>query len=96
MLPDPHNIFKGALTENYILESLAAREIPGIYYKPDLEMDGEVIPVEIKSGRHKRSTSLKNYMQKYEPSRAYRLSELNFGVSGNLFSVPLYAAFCLG
>lgn len=103
LLPDSHNIFKGALTENYVLESFTANEIPGYYYKPNpgmeidqlLEQDGEVIPVEIKSGRHKRSTSLKNYMQKYGPSKAYRISELNFGVSGSLFSIPLYAVFCI-
>lgn len=103
LMTDSHNIFKGALTENYVLESLAAHEIPGYYFKPDqgmeidqlLEQDGEVIPVEVKSGRHKRSTSLKNYIQKYGPSKAYRISELNFGISGNLFSIPLYAVFCI-
>ncbi len=58
--------------------------------------DGQnIIPIEIKSGRHKRSTSLKNYREKYHPAYSIRFSELNFGWSDNLYSVPLYAAFCV-
>lgn len=103
LLPETHNLFKGAITENYVIQTVHCRGIESYYYKPDqsmeidqlVEKDGEVIPIEIKAGRHKRSTSLKNYRQKYEPVRAYRLSELNFGCSDGLYSVPLYAAFCL-
>ena len=36
-----------------------------------------------------------NYMDQFHPSKAYRLSENNFGISDRLYSVPLYAAFCL-
>lgn len=58
--------------------------------------DGQnIIPIEIKSGRHKRSTSLKNYREKYHPAYSIRFSELNFGWWDNLYSVPLYAAFCV-
>ncbi len=60
-----------------------------------LETDEGIIPVEIKSGRHKRSTSLKNYMEKYSPEYAIRLSENNFGRANGIVSVPLYAAYCV-
>ena len=61
-----------------------------------LGKDGTVVPVEIKSGRHKRSTSLRNYREKYSPEEAIRLSERNFGNQDGLFLVPLYAAWLLG
>lgn len=103
LLPETGNIFKGAVTENYVIQTMKTAGIPSYYYKPDqsmeidqlLDQDGDILPLEIKSGRHKRSTSLKNYASRYHPRRMYRLSERNFGVSDSLYSVPLYAAGCL-
>ena len=103
LLPESNNIFKGAVTENYVLESLSIGGRKGYYYKPSqsleidflLDLDGEIIPVEVKSGRHKRSTSLKRYLEMHHPTKALRISEHNFGVDGELYSVPLYAVFCL-
>ena len=46
-------------------------------------------------GRNKRSTSLKNYIAKYNPTESFRISERNIGDTGDIISVPLYAAFCL-
>lgn len=98
-----NNIFKGALTENYIAQTLIAKEKDLFYYKPSqtmeidfiLQLDGNIIPIEVKSGTHIRSRSLTNYIQKYKPVYAIRLSMRNFGFSNNIFSVPLYAAFCI-
>ena len=103
MMPDVHNIYKGGVTENYVVEQFAAAGKNLNYFKPsdsmeiDLIMDTEegIIPVEIKSGRHKRSTSLKNYREKYAPPYAIRISENNFGETDGQVSVPLYAVFCL-
>lgn len=47
------------------------------------------------SGRKKRSTSLKNYIAKYNSTESFRISERNIGNAGDIISVPLYAAFCL-
>ena len=47
------------------------------------------------SGRNKRSTSLKNYIAKYNPTESFRISERNIGNAGDIISVPLYATFCL-
>lgn len=104
LLPDQHNIYKGPVTENYVVQQLSAKGMELYYYKPSesmeidlvLDIDGAVIPVEIKSGRHKRSTSLKNYREKYQPEYALRFSELNFGWKDGLYSVPLYAVWCVG
>lgn len=98
-----HNIYKGAVIENYVISQFIASGKYFYYYKPsesmeiDLVLDEEdgIIPCEIKSGRHKRSTSLNNYIEAYHPVRAFRLSELNFGKTEALMSIPLYAAFCM-
>lgn len=73
------------------------------YFKPAVNMeidiitiiDEKVIPIEIKSGRHKKSTSLNNYVEKYKPEYVIRISESNFGMANNIKSVPLYASFCI-
>ena len=61
-----------------------------------MNINGDIIPVEIKSGRHKRSQSLKNYVNENEPAYSVRISENNFGEAGGILAVPLYAVFCLG
>lgn len=76
LLSDEHNLFKGAVTENYVIQEMHCKGVVSHYFKPDqnmeidelIEEDG-VVPIEIKSGRHKRSTSLKNYIEKYEPKK---------------------------
>ena len=101
MMPDVHNIYKGGVTENYVVQQFAASGKNLNYYKPSesmeidlvLDTDDGIIPVEIKSGRHRRSTSLKNYREKYSPAYAVRISENNFGEIDGLISVPLYAAW---
>lgn len=101
--PESENIFKGVLTENYVVQQLISSGREAFYFKPDagmeidllLEREGEVIPLEIKSGRHVRSTSLKNYCEKYKPPEALRVSYRNFGASDSLRSVPVYAVCAL-
>ena len=98
-----NNIYKGAVIENYVFEQLIPKHSDLFYYKPSdsMEIDivtnieGNVVPIEIKSGRHKRSTSLKNYIAKHSPEYSIRISENNFGMIDNLKSVPLYAVFCI-
>ena len=99
-----NNIYKGAVIENYVVEEFRARGRNLNYFKPSdsMEIDlvyddgNDIVPVEIKSGRHKRSTSLKNYIDKYKPSYAIRVSERNFGEMDGVRSVPLYALWCMG
>ncbi|MBQ9488508.1 MAG: ATP-binding protein [Lachnospiraceae bacterium] len=103
LLPDRHNMFKGAVIENYCIEQLMIKHKDLYYFKPSESMeidlittiDGNIIPIEIKSGRHKRSTSLNNYVEKYQPQYSIRISENNFGMTNGIKSVPLYAVFCI-
>ena len=103
ILPASDNIFKGALTENYVIQSMVSKGIHAYYYKPDASMEidllldrqGDIIPVEIKAGRHVRSTSLKNYAEKYHPNEMLRISYKNFGEMNGVRSIPLYAVYCI-
>ena len=103
LLNTSDNTFKGAVAENYVVQMVAAGEKGLFYYKPDdsmeidllLEYDGDVVPLEIKAGRHKRSTSLKNFQNKFGAAKTIRISENNFGQTDELISIPLYAVFCL-
>lgn len=58
--------------------------------------ENQVIPIEVKAGEHIKSRSMSNYIIKYKPPYVIRISAGNFGFSNNIFSIPLYAIFCLG
>ncbi len=94
--------FKGALTEQYVLQELIA----GTEYKPyyhisktgKYEMDFMiqkgtiVVPVEVKSETNLRAKSLQAYHQKYKPAYAVRISMADYRKDDWLTNIPLYAA----
>lgn len=98
-----NNLFKGALTENYVAQELKSKQIDLLYYKPTQTMEidfmiaqeNQVIPIEVKAGEHIKSRSMSNYIMKYKPAYAIRISARNFGFSNQIYVIPLYAVFCL-
>ena len=91
---------KGALSENYIAQSLYQMVDDQLYYwasdgKAELDFifqnDEQIIPVEVKSGRDKRKQSLRVYREKYNPKMAIRASLHQLDYDKNLLSIPLYA-----
>lgn len=97
------NTFVGGITENYVAQVLTTKQLPTFYWNSDgkaevdfvLQIDGKVVPLEVKSGTNVRSRSLNLFMKKYNSPYAIRLSKKNFGFENDIKSVPLYAAFCL-
>ncbi len=96
--------FKGALTENYIMQALAANGIVSYYWSSPgkAEVDfvfqdrhGNVIPLEAKSAENVRSKSLRTFRDIYKPEYVFRVSARNFGFEHGIKSVPLYAMFCV-
>jgi len=93
--------FKGALTEQFVLQQL--RSIPdiAIYYwsaeKSTSELDfliqhaGQVIPIEVKSEENLQAKSLKTYYKKYTPETAVRTSMSDFRKEEWMTNLPLYA-----
>ena len=60
-----------------------------------IQKEGKVYPIEVKSGENVHSRSLKHYQKMYEPEKVFRFSERNFGTDSNVYSIPLYAVFCI-
>lgn len=93
--------FKGALTEQYVLQQLITLPDLAIYYwsaeRSTAEIDflvqysGEVIPMEVKAEENLHAKSLKTFFQKYSPSQAIRASMSDFRKEDWLTNVPLYA-----
>ncbi len=97
-----HNLFKGAVTENYVAEHLKAKGYDLYYWKNNssevdfiLQKGEDVIPIEVKSSENKRSRSLMEYVRLHEPKQSIRISRRNFGSVEGIKSVPLYAVYLI-
>jgi len=98
--------FKGAITEQFVLQELKTlHKLPVCYWGQDegksevdfvVQWQNEIVPIEVKSGIHKRSKSLDIYRELYKPAHAVRSSLNNFGIADGLYSIPLYMAASFG
>lgn len=93
------NDFKGAIAENYVLQSLVRQYDASPYYWISgnaaevefvLQHEDHIIPIEVKAGRNVKAKSLSQYRMKYEPALSIRLSLQNTRRDGDLVNVPLY------
>jgi len=92
--------FKGAITEQYVIQELKTLGHLPIFYWGSVTGKAEVdfviqygnniVPIEVKSDLNKKSYSLSVYMETYKPQQAIRTSLNNFGVCWELYSIPLY------
>ena len=92
--------FKGALSEQFVLQELQTLGIESGYWTPDAgvsEVDfvvqgrSAVYPVEVKSATNTKAKSLGVYMNAYNPAFAVKTSLKNFSESRTVRSLPLYA-----
>ena len=93
--------FKGALTEQYVLQQLISDTDYTPYYfgteKATFEQDfliqkgKNIIPIEVKAEANARSQSLKAYCDRYHPEKAVRFSTLKYIDQGWMVNIPLYA-----
>lgn len=93
--------FKGALLENYILQSLVNQfEVVPRYWTSgnEAEVDfvlqslNEIIPVEVKSEENVRSRSLTFYAKKYHPKLCVKYSLRNLSYRDGLLNIPHFMA----
>lgn len=95
--------WQGIMAENYVAQSLVANGHQLLYWTSGntaeldfvLVQQGQVVPLEVKSSTRVRSRSLDYFIKKYRPTKAFRLSERNFGLSDGIHSLPLYAAYTI-
>jgi len=93
--------FKGALSEQYVLQQLKSLKGLETYYwtndRGSAEIDflldtGEtVIPVEVKAETNLKAKSLKTYCEKFKPQTAVRVSMSDYKKEDWLFNLPLWA-----
>jgi predicted AAA+ superfamily ATPase len=100
--PEVFSHFRGALTEQYVLQEIKANSGAGTFYwandskKGTAELDflvqheGEIIPIEVKAALNLKAKSLKAYMDYYSPRAAIRTSLSRYGRNGNRYDIPLY------
>lgn len=92
--------FKGALTENFIIQTLTASGFNPYYFAFDnryeidfmIQHKNEIIPIEVKSSENINNTSLKIYNEKYNPEVRVRFSMKNLKKDDNLINIPLFMA----
>lgn len=90
--------FKGALTENYVIQALTSSGFDSYYFTFDnryeidflLQNKNEIVPIEVKSSENINNTSLKIYNDRFKPSTRIRFSMKNFSKDGNLINIPLF------
>ncbi len=93
--------FKGALTEQFVMQQLATiPQLNTYYYTNDrgsCEIDfvidtGEtIIPIEVKAEENLRAKSLRSYHDKFQPEIAIRTSMSDYRKEEWLLNLPLYA-----
>jgi len=91
--------FKGALTEQYVLQEMIANGVTPFYWSSNgtAEVDfvfkhgSDVYPLEVKAEENLQSKSLKVYNDKYEPPVSLRTSMKDYRKESWLINIPLYA-----
>ena len=99
---DTIKTFKGAIVENYVMNELVNYGYSPYFWRSGntaeldflLEVDGEIVPVEVKSAANTQAKSYKQFCKKYNPRRGYKLSLKNLATNDCegtvIISLPLY------
>ena len=92
--------FKGALSEQFVLQELKATGIKNLFYWANdsgsaeidfiLESENQIYPLEVKSGENLQAKSLKTFWGKNPEIRCYRTSLTDFREESWMTNIPLY------
>lgn len=93
--------FKGALTEQYVLQQMiSVSHYKPYYYSADnskgeidflIQKNNEIIPIEVKANENLQAKSLKAFALKYKVDNAVRISMSDYREQEWLTNLPLYA-----
>ena len=103
IITNKNMLYKGVFIENYVAENLYSKYrelyywVLGNEYEVDflINVDGDIIPIEVKASDNTTSKSLNYYIKRYNPKYSIRLSTKNFGEANGIKSIPLYASFLI-
>ena len=100
--------FKGALTENYVMNELMIQGRKPYFWKSGntaeldflIEDDGRIVPIEVKAADNTRAKSYIQFCKKYTPVIGIKMSLKNCAVNicqeTETYSLPLYLIWRLG
>lgn len=93
--------FKGAITEQYVLQQLlSCTDFKPFYYSSPnssgeidflIQSEDNIVPIEVKSAENLQAKSLKAFHQKYGNRYSVRTSLSDFRIDDWLTNIPLYA-----
>ena len=89
--------FKGVLMEQFVLQELKNLGLNPLYWASNTaeldfitEIEGDVIPLEVKAGINLKAKSLSSYINKYNPNKVARSSLADFKITLPIYDIPLY------
>jgi len=90
--------FKGAFTENFVLNMLCCTLESSInYYTFDrheidfmIQIKNKIIPIEVKSSESSRNISLTRFNEKFDNDISIRFSLNNLTQNGKVLNIPLF------
>lgn len=90
--------FKGALTEQYVLQQLKLKHEPFYWSKPNarqeidflIQTNGGIVPIEVKAEENLKAKSLKQFVLDNHPDTAYRTSMSDYRQEEWMTNMPLY------
>lgn len=93
--------FKGALTEQYVLQQLVTlKGISPWYWANDrnsaeidflIDTGADIVPIEVKAEINLQAKSLRVYREQYAPRIAVRTAMTDYKLEDSLINLPLYA-----
>ena len=102
MILDDEGIFRefnGLFVEQFVLQQMAGRHM--MYYWTSgataevdflTEIEGNVVPIEVKSGTNVKAKSLQTFRDKYRPKLSIRYSMKPLEYNNGLLNMPVYLA----
>jgi hypothetical protein len=105
ILAEDYGQFKGYFAETLALQGLVKDDLSTVYCWSEgnseieflIARGGDIIPVEVKSGRNTQAKSLASYIKRYSPKAAVKLhgGTIGYDVNRKLHTLPLYLAWDL-
>lgn len=92
--------FKGALTEQYVLQQLILRYEPYYYAKTNStqeidfllqDEEDEIVPLEVKAETNVKAKSLRQFVADNQSKKAFRISMNDYKEEEWVTNIPLYA-----
>lgn len=93
--------FKGALTEQYVLQQLLVMQSNPVFYWANerstaevdfiVQLGNHIVPIEVKAEENLKTKSLRSYYDQFSPELTIRTSMSDYREQDWMINLPLYA-----